>query len=336
MLLLMLVAAAAAAPAPSQPRTFGDWTVGCDNGLDCRAIALLPAQEEWSEWLTLRISREAAAPARPVVAIEHLDVAPGALFADGNPLDVRFTSDPDGYIVEADDDGALIAALKSARALEVRAADGATLGRISLTGATAALLFMDEAQHRLDTVTALVRTGARPASAVPPPPELPVVSLPPVPTDAPPALSEARVTALRQEYSCTIDEVAGPDHLEAVQVETGTTLILLACGSGAYNLSSVPLIARSRGGEVAVEIAPFDHQMGIALEDRPTLTNAAWDAERRLLQEYSKGRGLGDCGIRADYAWDGSRFRIVHQEQMSECQGSLHYIPTWNARIVAP
>ena len=336
MLLLMLVAAMAATPAPSQPRTFGDWTVGCDNGLDCQAVALLPAQQEWSEWLTLRFSRGAAAAARPVVTIGNLETAPAALLADGSPLDVRFTSDPDGFIVRAADEDALVAALKGARSLEVRGPDGAGLGRISLSGASAAMLFMDEAQRRLDTVTALVRTGTRPASAMPPPPELPVVRLPPVPADAPLAFSEARVTALRQEHECTIDEVGGPDHLETVQVETGTTLILLACGSGAYNLSSLPLIARSRAGEVMVDIAPFDHQMGIAAEDRPTLTNAAWDAERRRLQEYSKGRGLGDCGTRADYVWDGSSFRLVHQEQMGECQGSLYYIPTWNARVVAP
>ena len=55
---------------------------------------------------------------------------------------------------------------------------------------------------------------------------------------------------------------ADPTIVEAVQLETGTTLILLACGSGAYNLSSLPLIARSRGGQVAFEIAPFDYQMG--------------------------------------------------------------------------
>jgi hypothetical protein len=335
-MLLILLAAMAATPGPSEPRTFHDWTVGCDNGLDCQAIALLPPQEEWSEWLTLRFSRDAAASAAPVITIQNLEAEPAVLLADGNPLDVRFSSEPDGFTVHSSDEGALIAALGSAHSLEVRGTSGTTLGRISLSGATAAMLYMDEAQRRLDTVSALVRTGARPANAVPPPPDLPLVRLPPAPTDAPLAFSDAEITALREEFSCTIDEVGGPDTFETAQVETGTTLILLACGSGAYNLSSVPLIARSRGGQVAIEIAPFDPPSGVGMEDQPTLTNAEWDAGRRLLKEYSKARGLGDCGVRAEYAWDGSRFRIVHQEQMGECQGSLFYIPTWNAEIVAP
>jgi len=63
------------------------------------------------------------------------------------------------------------------------------------------------------------------------------------------------------------------------------------------------------------------------------LINASWDPDRRLLQEYAKGRGLGDCGSRADYAWDGTSFRLVHQEEMGECRGSLYYIPTWNVTV---
>ena len=55
-----------------------------------------------------------------------------------------------------------------------------------------------------------------------------------------------------------------------------------------------------------------------------------------VLQEYSKGRGLGDCGTRADYGWDGARFRLVHQEEMGECRGSIHYIPTSTPELLRP
>src|SRR5918997_729627 len=60
--------------------------------------------------------------------------------------------------------------------LRVGNAAGATIATVSLGGATAAILYMDEQQRRLGTGTALARRGARPASVVPPPPPLPIVT----------------------------------------------------------------------------------------------------------------------------------------------------------------
>jgi hypothetical protein len=224
--------------------------------------------------------------------------------------------------------------------LEARAADGATVGRISLAGATASMLYMDEQQRRVGTVTALVRPGSRPAGAVPQPPALPVVTFSPPPgSEAPIAISAARIEALRRDAGCTLDEVGGPDHHEAIALAPGTTLILLACGSGAYNVTSIPYIAeQGAGAALAIRIAPFDSQWGLEDPelDRPTLINAGWDAEGRMLREYSKGRGIGDCGSRAEYGWDGARFRLVHQEEMEECRGSLYYITTWRAEVARP
>ena len=86
MLLALLTAAAAAAattPQPSEVRTFQDWTVACDNGLGCEAIALLPPDVEWSEWLNLSFRRGAAAGDRPVVMLQGFEGTPAALLADG-------------------------------------------------------------------------------------------------------------------------------------------------------------------------------------------------------------------------------------------------------------
>jgi hypothetical protein len=83
-----------------------------------------------------------------------------------------------------------------------------------------------------------------------------------------------------------------------------------------------------------MEVAAFDSQWGIAAEGRPILVNAAWDPESRRLHEYNKGRGLGDCGTRAEYAWDGERFRLVRQEEMDECRGSLSWLTTWRAETI--
>ena len=46
----------------------------------------------------------------------------------------------------------------------------------------------------------------------------------------------------------------------------------------------------------------------------------------------SKGRGLGDCGTRADYAGTARASGSSRRSEMGECRGSLDYITTWRAR----
>lgn len=332
-MILIALLAAIATPQPAEVRTFQDWTVACDNGLACEAVALLPADVEWEEWVTLMLRRGAGPGDRPELILQGIEQAPSALLADGRAIPARFSGTDDGFVVQADE-RALIEALISGHLLTVRVPNTARHWSVSLAGSGAAMLYMDERQRRLDTVTALVRRGSAPASAVPPPPPLPQVRIAPAATDRPLAIDTALVARFRRQFECEEYDTRGPEAVETEQIATGRTLVLIPCGSGAYNFSSVPLIAQRRGGRVVAEVAAFDHQWGIAAEGHPTLVNASWDPEARRLREYSKARGLGDCGSRSEYAWDGTRFRLVRQEEMEECRGSLYYVTTWRAETV--
>jgi Protein of unknown function (DUF1176) len=95
------------------------------------------------------------------------------------------------------------------------------------------------------------------------------------------------------------------------------------CGNGAYNFLSDVLVIDAKG---VVSEAEFD-------AEPPTgFYNVNWDGNR--LSTYYKGRGVGDCGERQSFAWDGKRFRLVEQDEMDRCGGSADYIPTWRARVV--
>jgi hypothetical protein len=330
-MIALLLLLAAAAPQPHGLKTFQDWTVGCDNGRACHAVALMP--EHWpDDALTMSVRRGPETGAAPVLAFDiGSDSNASSLSADGKPLAVRLVG-KEGYThVAAADVATMIRVLRSAGRLEVKAADGKSLGTVSLKGASAALLYMDEGQGRTGTATALVRPGSRPPRNVSPPP-LPVVVAPPRSSARGLVLSAAAIQALRRKHGCAIDEVGGPEEVEIAALGAGETLLLLACGSGAYNVSYVPFILR-RGGRS--ELAPFDHRPGWwAGEGKPMLINATWDADRGVLTSFSKGRGLGDCGTESDYAWDGRAFRLVEQAEMHECRGSRDYITTWRARLV--
>ncbi|MGZ8295625.1 MAG: DUF1176 domain-containing protein [Allosphingosinicella sp.] len=322
---------AVAVPQPAELKTFQDWTVGCDNGRACHAVALMP--ESWpDDALTMSVRRGPEAGAQPVVAFElGADSNAATISADGKRLAARLVGAEGETRVAPADSAAVIGALRSAGQLRLQGADGKSLGTVSLRGASAALLYMDEQQRRIGTATALVRPGTRAGTAVPPP--LPVVVAQPVTSARPLAISAAALRALRKQHGCTIDEVGGPDEAETAAIGRSQTLLLLACGSGAYNVSYVPFVLRR--GQGGTELAAFDHRPGWwAEEGKPILVNAAWDKARGLLTSFSKGRGLGDCGTSSDYAWDGRAFRLVEQSEMGECRGSRDYITTWRARLV--
>jgi hypothetical protein len=330
MISLLFLAAAAAAPQPAQLKGFQDWTVGCDNGRACHAVGLVP--EPWpDDALTMSVRRGPEAGALPVISFELGSVGDAAsLSADGRRLAARLIGGPDGETRVAPADTAeVVAALRSASGLRLHGADGKALGTVSLKGASAALLYMDEAQRRVGTPTALVRRGPAAATAVPPP--LPVVVALPRMRARGQVLGAAALQALRRKHGCTIDEVGGPEEAEIAALSAGQTLLLLACGSGAYNVSYVPFIV-GRGGRA--ELAAFDISPEWWDDGKPVLVNAGWDAERGLLTAFSKGRGLADCGTGSEFAWDGTRFRLVQQEEMDECRGSRDYITTWRARVV--
>lgn len=333
MMLPLLLAAALAAPQPAELRTFQDWTVGCDNGAACHAVALM--SEEWPEdGLTMSVRRGPEAGAQPVLAFEiGADSNAASVSADGKRLAVRLVGSEGQTRVAPGDTAAMIAVLRSANRVELQAADGKPLGAVSLKGASAALLYMDEKQRRTGTATALVRPGNRPPPG--PPPPLPVVTAPPLSSARPLALTPAGLAALRRKHGCTLDEVGGPEEAETSTMTPSATLLLLACGSGAYNVSHVPFVLRRGRGGIEATLAPFDlDEPWWKEQGNPVLINAAWEAERGLLTSYSKGRGLGDCGTTASYAWDGSRFRLVEQAEMRECRGSVDYITTWRAKVV--
>lgn len=105
--------------------------------------------------------------------------------------------------------------------------------------------------------------------------------------------------------------------------------MLVPCGAGAYNSWSTPFII----ADGRTEMAEFDiDATGMNPDsDVPQLVNAAFDDG--VLSTFSKGRGLGDCGVSQTFAWDGARFRLTSQAEMGECRGNPNWITTWRARV---
>ncbi|WP_241241804.1 DUF1176 domain-containing protein [Sphingobium algorifonticola] len=327
--------AAAAAPQPGKLETYRDWTIGCDNGRTCAAEALLPADAVFDGHVAITLSRAPQAQAQPVVSVRSQDSIKGSvsIVIDGKAIASAVATDDEAQFTGVQ--GTAIAdAMARGKTMEVRHGK-ALLGKPSLSGSAAALRYMDAQQGRAGTVTAIVAKGPLGANAVKPPPPLPLVTRAVVPPGAAPSSLWREELAKATDVSGCADEFTADQEPELHRLSKTQTLVLMPCGAGAYNFSSVPLIATGMPGRRSFMPARFDLQPGWS-EDAglPMLVNAGFEAKTSSLSSYAKGRGIGDCGSSETYVWDGTMFRLTEATQMGECRGGWNWITTWRAKVV--
>ncbi|HEY0621636.1 DUF1176 domain-containing protein [Sphingomonas sp.] len=342
--LLALAQAAAPQPAPKQGpiKSFGAWVVACDNARRCGMTSIWPDDnqpEEGSPYDQVSVSIDrAAGPAGGFTVEIQLPSKSGS-----DPVQV---STAEGFSIRAVPKNDLLR-FTGAEAARIIAAmvDGTDLrvgsevdvtGMASLKGSAAALRFIDAEQGRAGTVTAAVAKGGKPASAVPAPPALPRIGYV-RPAGAAAPFTPAMRKALDKSSECgsVYEGGTGPwPEAEVHALGGGRTLVLLPCGSGAYNFSTEPYILAAGAKPVP---AKFDSPPGFTEADggRPSLVNASFDAKTGRLESYNKGRGIGDCGSAEAYVWDGAMFRLVEARSMPECRGSVDWLTTWRAEAVA-
>lgn len=329
--------AAAQAPRPGKLETYKDWTIGCDNRNRCEAVSLLPDGGEWPDSpVTIGVGRAAGPDAAAEVWVSRDAKGAGdvSFHVDGRKVASVPSKDGEATLRGPQAD-ALAIAMARGSVLEVKSGNR-LLGRPSLAGSGAALRYMDARQGRAGTSTALVATGALGPLAVRAAPATPEIRRAVIAKGtAPTALWREELTALGKFTGCADEMRTGPQQPDLQRLSKTETLILVPCGNGAYNFTSIPVIATGIPGRRAFRLASFDYKPGWSAEEaRPMLVNAGWVGEKSLLQSYAKGRGIGDCGGSETYVWDGTRFRLAEATSMGECRGAWHWITTWSARVV--
>jgi hypothetical protein len=308
-------------PAPEETRTFGDWIAGCDNLGACTAVSLADGDRE-QDPAQLVIRWDGARGAQP-----RLDLPPPAeadgwyLSVDGKQV-ARGAASWSGLPARR-----LIGQMSRGQRLELKSPMGLEVQNSSLSGLTAALLFIEDRQGRVGTSESIIRPGPRPpgplrtASAV--------LRTPPRSSLPPPAINAAPLFA---NDGCEQESLKS-DVPQIVRLDAKSTLVLVRwrCGHGAYNFNFNAMIADNAG---RLRPAQLDFPGGMSGErDSNDLTNAGWDAGRRRLTAHPLGRGIGDCGVHNEYVWDGARFRLALRTVMPECRGTQHFIPVWTATI---
>lgn len=317
-------------PKPGALKTFGDWAVGCANSGACTMASLGPEGGDFPP-VNLTLARDAGPAGAITVTLLPNDglaptTAPTGVAIDGKAVGGAFSGE-DAPTVSGDAAQQIAAAMANGHALAILGS-GKTLATLSLKGASAALRYIDAQQGRAGTATAVVAKGAAPAGTVPAGPVVPqIVAVGAAGKAFTP--SAAMIATMKKQAQC---DDSGQGDIETRAIGADTSLILLPCSAGAYNLISAVFVVKAGQVSPARMDAPSGFTEDGAPAAVPMVVNADYD--KGVLTSYAKGRGLGDCGVMQEFVWDGSMFRLSRQEEMGECRGDPNYITTWVANVV--
>lgn len=332
---LPLLLLSASAPAQGY-KAVKNWVGGCDNTRHCTAIGL--AAEDAERFASLHFERGAAGSDavtlvrlrvdHPISRENHwilqADDAELLQFNDTHLQAAESGEGVDVLIIDADEIAAVFGALRSAETLTL-VGDGGAVGTVSLAGASAIMLWIDETQQRLGTTTALVRRGDRsPDSIAPPPPPPRVVAKGGVATEIVGAQMQALSSTVRatlEPDSCEEPDPEAPLADFAWRLPDGRALVQLHCYAGAYNFGSSWFSVRDGAAPTPINFpTPSDDGSG-RMDSVADLVNAGFDPASGYLTSFSKGRGIGDCGSDARWNWDGQRFQLASYALMGNCRG---------------
>ncbi|MBT2869014.1 DUF1176 domain-containing protein [Chromobacterium violaceum] len=314
-ILLASALLALALPASAKVFQFKDWAVACDNIRHCEANGTQAGDSD--NPVSLLLSRDAGPGSRLSAQlyvddpdegkVGKLTLKVGRIKWTGIGAEQAFS---DAQTTQ------LLAAMLDAD--EVALADGKREWTLSLAGLKAALLKMDDVQGRVGTVGALVKKGGKPESAAPAaqPAPLLVPLAPPAAKPGDQKLLPAILKQLRAVDKACWDELPDAEHpdVQLYRLSASQVLVLRECGRGAYQ--------GSYKAWTSGDAPPF-HPREIPLrgsDGKETfLMNASFD--KGELSSYAKGRGIGDCGSGASWAWTGKDFKLMSAQEAPQCRG---------------
>jgi len=318
----VVIADSGAVPKQGELKTFGDWAVGCDNGLRCTLASLLPEAGD-ADNVTLNIVREGDGETKVYIDSRDEAIRPASLWVDGREIATKLTPKTALAIAEA---------LPAGSRLELRNRRDKKVATVSLKGVSAAMRYADAVQKRAGTPDALVAKGK--ATRTIEAPALPIIVAPEITGDAA-TPTPAQLESMRKQAKCDlVDNKTGVLSPEAHAIGGGKTLVILPCSTGAYNLIGALFVIDGKTVTPAKTDSPsgFDETGADSGTPVRSVVNGAF--ADGLLTSYAKGRGIGDCGVQQSYVWDGTKLRLSEQSAMGECRGNPNYISTWRAEIV--
>ncbi len=114
------------------------------------------------------------------------------------------------------------------------------------------------------------------------------------------------------------DDLPRGAEIRSFPLGAGATIWIVPCTGGAYNIAY--RLYQAEGDDIALLMfADYTEYAGWAATDR--LVNVELDPASGRLTSWYLGRGVGDCGSRATWQFDGSRFVLLEFRYKPDCDG---------------
>lgn len=105
---------------------------------------------------------------------------------------------------------------------------------------------------------------------------------------------------------------------EAFALDARRALVLLPCDLAAYQGSMLVFVV-ARANDHTDRFAP---RLPTLTEPADVLVNAGFDPKLGTLSMAAKGRGIGDCGMMAEWGWTNGGFHLVSMARQDACGGA--------------
>ena len=294
------------------------WELACDNTGMCRAVGY-QSDAAFGHPVSLLISRPAGAGSAVLtqiqVAEEFTQDTEASLNVGGTSLG--------SLTIDAKKSTAKLSSAQSAQLLkalvgaeDIRITTQAQQWQISTAGANAVLLKMDDIQKRVNTPNAVYQKGNQSEQNVLQPKAIPKIGI----TGYRPAVAshftvDSKIAnQLFKKLKATTDEQDCPNLYEAQFFEED-------------RVSVYPLNAEQVVVQVPCWRGAYNEGLGYWVMDKAlqkiqqqVTTSGSSFSEAQIFSEQ-KGRGIADCGIRSEWAWNGKAFVLSYQAQSQQCKG---------------
>ncbi|NWK74381.1 DUF1176 domain-containing protein [Acinetobacter sp. SwsAc6] len=307
-----------------------DWEVACDNTGTCRVAGYQAEQQ--SSIISVLLQRVAGAQsklsARVKIDATALDGVQSALqfYKDGKPQSwININPKTGEGVLDASQTEQLLTALQGTK--PVLWGSGKQRWQLSVDGASAVLLRMDDFQRRIGTNSATLRKGKTASDKVLKAQEMPKVNIQHYQKGMQSRYSVHSKTA-KQLYVQLKKQVKASDcplifeqnfmegdRVIAYPINEQNLLLEIPCWRAAYNYGNGYWL--------------MDRQLK---QVKQLVTVSANSFSEGQIFANQRGRGIADCNSTTEWAWNGSRFVLSYRARTVQCKGFIGgawALPTW-------
>lgn len=310
-----------------------DWELACDNTGMCRAVGY-QSDVHFNQAISLLISRPAGAGSAVLIQVQVAEQLPQDTQAH---LSVG-TSSLGQLSFDAKKNTAKLSNAQSAQLLQalvgaedIHLSTATQQWQISTAGANAVLLKMDDIQKRVNTPHAIYQKGNQSEQQVLQPTAIPKIG----------------ITGYRP---------ARATHWDVDSKEAGRLFTILKANTtdqDCANLYDARFLAEDQvsiyplnAKQVVVEVpcwrGAYNEGLGYwvmdkalqTIQQRVTTSGSSFSEAQIFSQQ--RGRGIGDCGLRSEWAWNGQTFVLSYRALSQQCKGfagGAWNLPTYVAQV---